>query len=144
MFRDNSLAGFGWQATAPSRFSKRALKECARTRALIGLLAALLLLMPTYTRAETLTFEVTIRDGSTVSPPVLRARKGDSIVIVWSTDVPLVLHIHPYQIEQEITSDKPARMDFLASISGRFPIEAHFTARAPGHKVVAYLEVLPP
>ena len=144
MFRDNSLAGFGRQATTPSRFWKCTLKESAWTRALIRLLAVFLLLTPTHTWAETLTFEVTIRDGSTVSPPVLRARKGDSIVINWTTDVPLVIHIHPYQVEQEMTPDKPARMDLLASISGRFPVEAHFASRAPGHKVVAYLEVLPP
>ena len=144
MFRDNSLAGYGWLATTPSRFSKCALKENPWTRASIHLLAAFLVLTPTHTRAETLTFEVTIRDGSTASPPVLRARKGDSIVINWTTDVPLVIHIHPYQVEQEMTPDKPATMDLLASISGRFPIEAHFATSAPRHKVVAYLEVLPP
>jgi hypothetical protein len=144
MFRDSSLAEFGRQAITPSRFWKCTLKESAWTRALICLLAAFLLLTPTHIRAETLTFEVTVRDGSTGSPPLLRARKGDSIVINWTTDVPLVIHIHPYQIEQEATPGKPARMEFLASIGGRFPIEAHFASRAPGHKVVAYLEVLPP
>src|SRR5215469_10787513 len=144
MFRNNSLVEVGLQATTPSRFSKCALKQGAWTRAFIRLLATFLLLTPTHTWAETVTFTVAIRDGSTDSPPVLRATKGDNIVIVWSADVPLVIHIHPYQLEQEMTPGKPARMAFLASISGRFPIEAHFAGSVPRHKVVAYLEVLPP
>jgi hypothetical protein len=144
MFRNSSLARLGWRAAALSRFSKCLLKQNPWMRASIHLLVAFLLLTPTHTRAETLTFEVAIRDGSTASPPVLRARKGDSIVINWTTDVPLLIHIHPYQVEQKMTPDKPARMDLLASIGGRFPIEAHFTTSASRHKVVAYLEVLPP
>jgi hypothetical protein len=72
---------------------------------------------------------------------VLRAKQGDRVAIEWTTDKPVAVHIHPYEIEQDLVPGTPSRSEFTARISGRFPIEAHYASS--GRKIVAYLEVLP-
>ncbi|GIT53672.1 MAG: hypothetical protein Ct9H300mP16_08320 [Pseudomonadota bacterium] len=46
-------------------------------------------------------------------------------------DSPLVLHLHGYDIEAEVTPHSPAVMRFTAHASGRFPVEHH---DGSGHK----------
>jgi hypothetical protein len=94
--------------------------------------------------AEAVGFKVAITSAdSAAKPRVLRATKGDKIAIDWSADKPTVVHIHPYDIEQELKPGAASRSEFTADISGRFPIEAHAAGKKGGGKVVAYLEVLP-
>lgn len=93
--------------------------------------------------AESLALTLSIRsDEGRSTPRVLRAQQGDRVVIEWSADKPMVVHIHPYEIEQALVPGTPSRSEFTARISGRFPIEAHSAASSKG-RVVAYLEVLP-
>jgi hypothetical protein len=93
--------------------------------------------------AEPLTLQLSIRsDDRSGAQRVLRATHGDKLAIEWSTDKTVVVHIHPYDIEQKVEPGTPSRSEFTARISGRFPIEAHFASTSKG-KVVAYLEVLP-
>jgi hypothetical protein len=94
--------------------------------------------------AEAVTFDVAIRSDGTDKPRTLRAKKGDRITILWSTDQPLVVHIHPFEVEQDVVPGKTALSEFAADISGRFPIEVHILGKRARHKVVGYLEVLPP
>src|SRR5262245_17304014 len=101
-----------------------------------------LLLFSEVAGAEALNLQLAIRsDERAAAGRVLRAKQGDQVVIEWSTDKPVVVHIHPYDIEQKLAPDAPARTEFVARISGRFPIEAHFASQTKD-KVVAYLEVL--
>jgi hypothetical protein len=91
--------------------------------------------------AEQTSFQLSIQSGDqTIAPRVLRATKGERVAIEWSTDKPVAVHIHAYDVEQDVSPGKSSRNEFVASVSGRFPIEAHFAAR---RKIVAYLEVLP-
>jgi len=92
--------------------------------------------------AETLTLPLSIRsDERAGTTRVLRAKQGDRVAIEWTTDKPVAVHIHPYEIEQDLVPGTPSRSEFTARISGRFPIEAHYASS--GRKIVAYLEVLP-
>jgi hypothetical protein len=91
--------------------------------------------------ADPLTFQVSISDERAAAR-VLRAFKGDHLTIEWSTDKRATVHVHAYEIEQEVLPGTPARSQFEATATGRFPVEAHFAPRTRG-KVLAYLEVRP-
>ena len=91
--------------------------------------------------ADSLTFQVST-GSERASAQVLRAFKGDHLTIEWSTDKPATVHVHAYEIEQEVLPGTFARSQFKATVTGRFPIEAHFGPRTRG-KILAYLEVRP-
>jgi hypothetical protein len=72
----------------------------------------------------------------------LRVKKGDQVELRWTSDRPIVLHLHGYDIEVRVTPQAPARMSFAAAIAGRFPVSEH--AHGGGHhRAVAYIEVHP-
>lgn len=71
---------------------------------------------------------------------VIRAGQGDDIVLRWSADEPITIHLHGYDIEKDLKPGALTTMWFVATATGRFPITRH------GHgeeTPLAYLEVLP-
>ncbi|HEY4038638.1 MAG TPA: hypothetical protein VGM15_07445 [Burkholderiaceae bacterium] len=72
----------------------------------------------------------------------VKVRQGDDLELRWSSDQPMQLHLHGYDIEVRVSPQAPAVMAFKANLPGRFPIEPH----GPGpqaHHPVLYLEVYP-
>jgi heme/copper-type cytochrome/quinol oxidase subunit 2 len=68
-------------------------------------------------------------------------QQGDDVTIhVTTTDAPIEVHLHGYDIEQTATPAMAASMHFIARASGRFPIEIH---RQGKQRVIGYLEVHP-
>jgi hypothetical protein len=103
-------------------------------------------------------YKVVIPEGDAPFPPVtqahayqlkagalvgaeetLRVKKGDVVALRWSTDTPLELHMHGYDVETELTPEMDTTMLFVANMVGRFPIERHGATES----TVLYLEVLP-
>jgi hypothetical protein len=72
----------------------------------------------------------------------VRIKQGDEVELRWSSDRPIELHLHGYDIETKVTPRAPAVMAFKASIPGRFPVETHGESKGP-HRPVLYLEVYP-
>jgi hypothetical protein len=109
------------------------------------LLAAFALALPfasTAIAAERL-FDLTIVHGRlTGGQDTIRARQGDSVVLRWHSDRPMVLHLHGYEIETRVVSGAVAEMRFEARATGRFPIHVH-ASQARSEAVLAYLEVYP-
>lgn len=70
----------------------------------------------------------------------IRVKQGDDLELHWSSDKPVDLHLHGYDIEARISPQAPATMSFKANIPGRFPIEAHGSG---SHRAIVYLEVYP-
>ena len=64
--------------------------------------------------------------------------QGDRVVLVVRTDSGDAVHLHGYNIEQEIVPGKPLRLPFTANIAGRFEVELH-----PTDTLLAVLEVKP-
>ena len=64
--------------------------------------------------------------------------QGDEVVLVVRTDSGEAVHLHGYNIEQEIVPGKPLRLPFTANIAGRFEVELH-----PTDTLLAVLEVKP-
>jgi FtsP/CotA-like multicopper oxidase with cupredoxin domain len=72
----------------------------------------------------------------------VRVKQGDDVELRWSSDRPVTLHLHGYEIEAQVTPGKAAAMSFNAKIRGRFPVHEHAEGSA-NHRPVLYLEVYP-
>jgi Cupredoxin-like domain len=70
------------------------------------------------------TFDVSIEDGE-MSPDEISADKGDTVTLRVSSDRQMELHIHGYDVEQEVEPGQESRLRFEADLTGRFEIEDH-------------------
>lgn len=87
-------------------------------------------------------FELSLAGGAVADGRrVVRVTEDDAVRLDWSSDEPVELHLHGYDIKAVAAPGKPASMRFEAHATDRFPVEAH---GAGGHgKTVLYLEVHP-
>ena len=88
-------------------------------------------------------FDVVLVDGkASAAQRTLRVAKGDHVMLRWTSDRPIVLHLHGYDIEMSVPVKGGATMRFEATIAGRFAVSEH--AKGAGHhRAVLYVEVLP-
>ncbi len=56
---------------------------------------------------------------------LIRVKEGDIVRLRWTTDQPLVLHLHGYDIEKRIGPGAATELTFTAYATGRFPIHVH-------------------
>jgi hypothetical protein len=73
--------------------------------------------------------------------PAVRAKQGDAVSIVVTTNRAGTLEIHGYGQKVTVTPGAEAKLAFRAERTGRFPIELH--ARDGGHVEVTALEIQP-
>ena len=93
--------------------------------------------------AETRAFELAVRNGELPAElRVVHVRQGDDVMLRWTTDKALTIHLHGYDIEMPLTPAGAVSMRFTARASGRFPVEIHAHGRG-GHRVLAHVEVHP-
>jgi hypothetical protein len=89
-------------------------------------------------------FNLSLRNGRLESKNnTLRVRRGERVELKFSTDRPIQLHLHGYDIEAGASSESPATISFTADIPGRFPVSEHAQGKAHHHQAVLYLEVHP-
>jgi hypothetical protein len=81
----------------------------------------------------------------TNGPTTIRVTQGDMVELQWTTDQPVRLHLHGYDIELAVTPSKVAVMRVRVGATGRFPIAAHGVdeGKDKSHRPIAYLEVHP-
>lgn len=92
--------------------------------------------------AEPETFEVELRDGAAVGGVAeLEVAKGDTVRIAVRSDEDAELHVHGYEIEDEVAPGTVTRLRFTADIDGKFEVEAH--SHATGDIPLAELTVQP-
>jgi FtsP/CotA-like multicopper oxidase with cupredoxin domain len=93
--------------------------------------------------AEPRVIDLTITAGALPSSQrVLRIQQGDDLVVRWTADAPVTVHLHGYDIELQVGPGAPARMQFRARATGRFPITVHGQSRGQ-EATLGYLEVHP-
>ncbi len=93
--------------------------------------------------SEPRVIELAIRGGTLPEDKqVIRVQQGDEVTLRWTTDKPLTIHLHGYDIEKKLTPKAPITMRFSARATGRFPIEVH-GSRKGEEATVGYLEVHP-
>lgn len=89
-------------------------------------------------------FNLSLRNGRLESTNnTLRVRRGERVELTFSTDRPIQLHLHGYDIEAGASPESPATISFTADIPGRFPVSEHAHGKAHHHQAVLYLEVHP-
>jgi len=117
-----------------------------RTVAGIGLIIALTglpALVEATAAAQAKHFTISLVNGTAVgAPDTIRVKQGDDVELRWSSDKPMDLHLHGYDIEVKVSPAAAAVMSFKAKIPGRFPVEPHGEDHGR-HRPVIYLEVLP-
>ena len=78
---------------------------------------------------------------------LIRVKQNDLVKLKWSTDKPMSVHLHGYDIEQEVKPGTVTEMSFTARSTGRFTIEPHVgKTQSGGHAhgdVLVTIEVYP-
>jgi len=79
-------------------------------------------------------FDLRIEKGR-VAPNMrlIRVKQGDAVRLRWTTDRPIALHLHGYDIERKVVPGAVAEMAFEARATGRFPVEEHKPDAKGGH-----------
>jgi hypothetical protein len=76
--------------------------------------------------AAELTFDIKIEQGRIPDTMrLMRVHEGDIVTLRWTSDRPLVLHLHGYDIEKRVAAEGVTELKFTANATGRFPIEIH-------------------
>ena len=95
-------------------------------------------------------FDLDMKAGELPSTSrTLRVRQGDAVELRWTSERPMRLHLHGYDIELAIKPGEPAVMAFKAAIAGRFGLSTvrdDAGGNRGGHQHgarVLYLEVYP-
>lgn len=99
-------------------------------------------------RAAELTFALPIEKGHVPADKrLIRVKQGNIVKLQWSTDRRLLLHLHGYDIEKDITPGVVTDMTFTARATGRFTIEPHLAKTPSGSHahgdVLVTIEVYP-
>ena len=107
------------------------------------LIAALLAVAIGTAHAEERVFELEIHsEGPTAKPRVLTVRQNDQVVVRLSSDRPVQVHLHGYDIESDVVPKLVTSLRLTATATGRFPIEIH-SRESHKQPPLAYLEVRP-
>ena len=110
---------------------------------LVALPVAVLLAVSGLGWAEPRAIDLALRGGKLPKDKQLvRVRQGDEVTLRWTTDRPVAIHLHGYDIEKTLSPTGPVSMQFTARATGRFPIEVHAHGRDPD-RTLGYLEVHP-
>jgi hypothetical protein len=120
------------------------LGQCAHAPISLSLATLLLTLVlfccalfgPATTMAQTqeVTFDLKIEKGRVAqNMRLIRVEQGAAVKLRWTSDRPIVLHLHGYDIEKKIELGSVTEMVFEARATGRFLIEEHKPSAKGGH-----------
>lgn len=90
---------------------------------------------PDETSPEKRSLGVEIEDGN-MKPGQISVHEGDEVTLNVTSNRPVEMHVHGYDLEVEIEANEPTRISFVADLTGRFPIENHDTEAELGALVV--------
>ena len=107
------------------------------------LVAAMLAALNGRALADDHVFDLAIHPAKPpAKPPVLSVLENDRVVVRLTSDQPVHVHLHGYDIESAVAPDHPTMLRFTANATGRFPIEIH--SKEPyKQRPLAYIEVQP-
>jgi hypothetical protein len=76
--------------------------------------------------AAEVTYALAITNGRVpANMRLIRVKQNDVVKLEWSTDRPLSVHLHGYDIEKEVKPGTVTEMTFIARATGRFTVEPH-------------------
>ena len=145
MRRPRGRPGARSEANYSGPIARRTVLMRAATIAVAGLAASLFPAIPGY-GAGTTTVDIVIKNGKVIGKNSVRVSRGDAVVLRWSSDQRLELHLHGYDVETTVSPGTPAEMKIRARATGRFPVEIHGqgdSGSGHSHKNIFHLEVYP-
>ena len=75
---------------------------------------------------KTIVFDLSIEGGELdIEDGIIRVRQGDNIILRVDSDEQGILHLHGYDIEQEVGPDGSADIEVVADTTGRSSITFH-------------------
>ncbi len=77
------------------------------------------------------TFDLSI-EGGKMSPSEISVKESDRVTLHISSDRPMELHLHGYDVEGEVEPGRKAELHFRADLTGRFEIEDHESEKELG------------
>lgn len=80
-------------------------------------------------------FDVAIENGA-MSPAEVSVEEGDQVTLRLTSDSLVEVHLHGYDLEEEVLPGEETVLSFEAEITGRFEIEDHETEAALGALLV--------
>ena len=99
--------------------------------------------------AAEFTFDIKIERGCVPDTMrLIRVNEGDVVKLRWTSDQPIVLHLHGYDIEKRVAPGVIIELAFTAYATGRFPIHVHAQGAGAGGNAhedapLAIIEVYP-
>ncbi len=81
------------------------------------------------------TFDVGIV-GDEMDPGEVSVTEGDRVTLRVTSEEPVEVHLHGYDLEEEVEPGEPTEISFEADLTGRFEIEDHETETVLGTLVV--------
>jgi len=69
-------------------------------------------------------FALSIKDGA-MSPGKIEVHEGDRVTLRLTSEKPTEVHLHGYDLEEEVSPGEAAALSFEADLPGRFEIEDH-------------------
>jgi hypothetical protein len=99
-------------------------------------------------RGAEVSYVLAITDGHVPdNMRLIRVKQNDVVKLDWSSDKPISVHLHGYDIEKDIKPGAATQMMFAARATGRFTVEPHIgKTPAGGHAhgdVLVTIEVYP-
>jgi hypothetical protein len=89
-------------------------------------------------------FELRLEGGEVADEVrTLRVTEGACVRLRWTADAPTIVHLHGYDIEQEVAPGRVTELQFEAYATGRFPIEVHGSDHSDHEAPLLVLEVYP-
>ena len=75
---------------------------------------------------QDLSFSMSIEGGQLASDEsTLTVFQDDTVTIDWTSDLPLLVHLHGYNIEAQVEPGVMGQMSFVADATGRYDIFIH-------------------
>jgi len=78
---------------------------------------------------------------------LIRVKRNDVVKLQWTSDRPMTIHLHGYDIEKPVSPGTVTDMSFTARATGRFTVEPHLARDASGTHahgdVLVTIEVYP-
>ena len=96
---------------------------------LVGLAALFLVLRPGPSQISPdapreRTIDLAVENGA-MTPDEVEVGEGDRVRLRVTSDEPLEIHLHGYDLEREVAAGEPATLSFEADLTGRFEMEDH-------------------
>ncbi len=109
----------------------------------VRVLVSMLLLAAELVAAQPRVIELHVRDGLLPKEQrLIRVAHNDEVTLRWTSNLPLVVHLHGYDLERTLAPGATATMTFRARAAGRFPITVH-GEKQRHEATLGYLEVHP-